>query len=206
MKKIFVLACSAAAAIVTASCAHTTSPALPPTAAMPQSAGTVDSLNARSSGTTGWAPTLTRAVPMAGTVKSDATLPQSVPMRIVVGLAMRNRAAAQAMVRNQYTPGSTAFHAFMSPEQFTAEFNPTSSQANDVASYLRGQGFKDVAIEPNHLIVSATGNAKHVEAAFHTSIRATQSSGQLLYANVTPALVPERFRGLVIAVLGLYNI
>jgi pseudomonalisin/xanthomonalisin len=60
-------------------------------------------------------------------------------------------------------------------------------------------------VEPNHLIVSATGTAKQAESAFHTTIRTTRSSGQLVYANVAPALVPEKFRGLVIAVLGLNN-
>src|SRR5262249_4074848 len=61
-------------------------------------------------------------------------------------------------------------------------------------------------IEPNNLIVSATGTASHVESAFHTTIRATHAKGGVVYANTTPAYVPEKFRGLVLAVLGLNNV
>jgi pseudomonalisin/xanthomonalisin len=126
-------------------------------------------------------------------------------MRIVVGLRMRDPAGAQALVRSQFTPGAASFHSWLTPDQFTARFNPTSQQANAVASYLRQQGLTDVAIEPNNLIVSATGTPSRIGQAFHTSIRATSFDGQLVYGNATPAFVPAQFKGLVVAVLGLNN-
>lgn len=119
---------------------------------------------------------------------------------------MRNRAGARELVQRQYAPGAGSAQTWMTPSQFTAEFNPTHSQANDVASYLRQNGLRNVTVEPNRLIVSAMGTAAHVEAAFHTSIRTMGSNGRLLYANVTPAFVPAKFGKLVIAVLGLNNV
>ena len=52
----------------------------------------------------------------------------------------------------------------MTPEEFTEAFNPSLSQANSVADYLKQQGFRRVSIEPNHLIVSGTASVSRVDA------------------------------------------
>ncbi len=155
----------------------------------------------------GWASTATQAVnlgyitraPMAGQL-SDA-----VPMRIVVGLAMRDRLGAQRLLTRQLTPGNAHFHAWLTPAQFTALFNPTRAQANAVVQYLQSKGFTNISVEPNNLMVSATGSPSRVAAAFNTAIRAAYSDGRLIYGNVTPAQVPAQLSGLVTAVLGLNN-
>jgi subtilase family serine protease len=126
-------------------------------------------------------------------------------MRIVVGLSMRDADGARKLVASQYTPGHPQFHKWLTPAQFTAMFNPSRRQAESVADYLKRQGFRNVKIEPNNLIVSARGSATQVEAAFHTTIHATSSNGRLIYGNTTAALVPSKFRGVVAAVLGLTN-
>lgn len=126
-------------------------------------------------------------------------------MRIVVGLSMRNRAGADNLLLAQHTPGTTVFHKWLTPAQFTAMFNPTYGQAAGVAAYLKQHGFTNVTIEPNNLMVTGIASASRVEAAFHTTIRATQAGGRLIYGNVTPAMVPAQFHGLVAAVLGLTN-
>jgi pseudomonalisin len=199
MKKLLSLACLAAAALA-ASCAHNATSSVlpnvaPPAAGVASRAADAVTIDAPR----GWAATRTQAVKVgfASDTSAAARLPESQPMRIVVGLSMRDPKGAQDAVRQ---------HQLMTPEQFTASFNPTRSQAEEVASYLREQGFTQVTIEPNNLIVSGAATAKHVESAFHTTIRATHGNGGLVYANVTPALVPEKFRGLVIAVLGLNNV
>jgi len=186
-------------------------PALPAAPVAPQEqtrSATARDLASRPDVERGWAATLTQGVALAGARDgtSAAALSDSVPMRVVVGLGMRDRTGAAELVRGQYTPGVASFHRWMTPAQFTAEFNPTQSQADEVAAYLREQGFTNVNVEPNRLIVSATGNAATAQKAFHTTIRATRSSGGAAFANVTPALVPERFKGLVIAVLGLNDL
>lgn len=132
-------------------------------------------------------------------------IPKTTVLHLVVGLYMRDPAGAKQLVARQYTPGHVAFHKWLTPEQFTSMFNPSYKQADDVASYLNKHGFTNVRIEPNHLIVSATGSVSRVEDAFHTSIRGTVANGKLVYGNVKPALVPAKLRGLVAAVLGLTN-
>ncbi|HKE36471.1 MAG TPA: S53 family peptidase [Candidatus Baltobacteraceae bacterium] len=199
MQKSLTLACLAAA-ILTASCArNTASPVLPPAPAPETGAAATRSVADNAGAPRGWSATATQAIHFGlATFKLSAAsrMPESQPMRVVVGLRQRNRVRAADAIRQ---------HAIMSPAEFAAEFNPTRSQAEDVASYLREQGFKHVAIEPNNLIVTATGSASRVESAFHTTIRATHRSGGLVYGNVTPALVPEKLGKTVLAVLGLSN-
>ncbi|MBV9271100.1 MAG: S8/S53 family peptidase [Candidatus Eremiobacteraeota bacterium] len=202
--------CLAGVGVFSASCAHNATSAIPPVAGAPGSGGSIQSAVVAANVPAGWAATATQGIPISGSTAGKASnaapLSESVPMHIIVGLSMRDPAGAQAFVRNLYTPGSSTFHAWMTPSQFTSMFNPTSAQANAVASYLRQQGLTDVSIEPNNLMVTATGTASRVGAAFHTSIGTTTSNGKLAYANVTPALVPSQFRGQIVAVLGLNNV
>jgi pseudomonalisin/xanthomonalisin len=182
-----------------ASCARNTASSVLPSAPAPESGAVATRDVADNAAPRGWAATATHALSLnLAALKSSAAsrLPESQTMRIVVGLRQRNRARAADAIRR---------HAIMTPEQFTAEFNPTRSQAEEVASYLRQQGLTHVAIEPNNLIVTATGTVSHVESAFHTTIRSTRGGTGIVYANVTPALVPAKFRSTVLAVLGLHN-
>src|SRR5579872_4678406 len=156
-----------------------------------------------------WAPTATQAVPIGqAAVMSHsfvAPLSDSMPMHVVVGLAMRDPAGAARLVRRQLTYGDPMFHNFLTPAQYTATFNPTRAQAIAVASYLQSAGFTNITIEPNNLLVTGTAPASRVAAAFHTAIQATIWRGRMIYGNVTPAQVPAQFHGLVLAVLGLTN-
>jgi pseudomonalisin len=161
------------------------------------------------SAASGWASTATQAVSISGSsamAKSlmVGSLSDSVPLRIVVGLNS-NRAAADSLLRHQSMPGDPLFHRFVTPAQFTAMFNPTRAQAMAVALYLQREGFTNIGIEPNNLLVTAVASPSRAEAAFHTTIRAAVLNGKVIYGNVTPALVPTQMRGLVVAVLGLTN-
>jgi pseudomonalisin len=157
-----------------------------------------------------WAATATQGSPLSALRAAAGAmlgrLPDSVPMHIVVGLAMRDRAGAASLMRRQYTAGDPMFKQFLTPAAFTARYNPTRAQAIAVATYLQRQGFTNIEIEPNNLLVSGTAAASRVGAAFHTQILMTYAAGRVYYGNVTPAQVPSPLRGLVVAVLGLSNL
>jgi pseudomonalisin len=151
-----------------------------------------------------WVPTATRATQLGGAMPMAALAPNTI-LRINVALAMRDRTDAEILVRRETTPGDPLYGTQVTPAQYTAMFNPTSAQANAVAGYLAKSGFTNITIEPNHLLVSATGSAAVASAAFHTSFGVYNVKGRLAYANTTPAYVPVQFAGTVLAVLGLNN-
>jgi pseudomonalisin len=156
-----------------------------------------------------WAATATQSSPLSAMRLAPnamvGRLPDSASLRVVVGLSMRDRAGAASLMRRQYMAGDPMFKQFLTPAAFTARYNPTRQQAAAVASYLQREGFTNVQIEPNNLLVTGTALPSRIETAFHTRLIMTYAAGRIWYGNVTPALVPSQFRGLVLAVLGLSN-
>jgi pseudomonalisin len=205
MNKSLLYASLAVGILTTACSGNTTAPLLPGTS-MSVPNGTYGGAPLEKM-PQGWTATATQALPVKGFAEkaTSRNVSASMPLHIVVGLYMHDSAGAQKFVASQFTPGNVQFRKWLTPSQFTAMFNPTRSEAAAVADYLRSQGFTKVSIEPNNLIVSATGRLARVEAAFHTSIRGVVANGEVVYGNATPALVPAKFRKLVAAILGLNN-
>lgn len=201
MRKILLLLCLAGIDVGIASCGKSGQTTMPPVGAS-SLANRASQDVAAASLPVGWALTGTHAVSLA---TGAVPLPDSVPLRIVVGLALRDPSGAQTYVHRQNTPGDSAFHVWLTPDQFTQMFGPTSAQASAVALYLQQHGFTNVTIEPNNVMISATGTASKAASAFHTSIQSVSVNGHTVYGNTTAALVPAQFKGVVIAVLGLTN-
>jgi subtilase family serine protease len=133
-------------------------------------------------------------------------VPASMPMKIVVGLGLRDRAGADAALRHISTPGDAMYHHFYTPASFTAAFGPTSAQVGAVVSYLNSAGFHGVSAAPNGLVVRAEGSAAVVENAFATSIHAFTVAGRPVFANVSDAKVPAALGSTVVSVLGLNSL
>jgi pseudomonalisin len=141
----------------------------------------------------GWAATATQAIPVANASDLGAApASQSVTVRLGLNLHNSNQ-LAQAVAGGQE----------VSDAAFMATYAPTSSDVSAVRQYLSSKGLGNISVEPNNLIVSATGTVTQVDAAFDTSIHAFSGSGTQFFANVTPAYVPASLSGIVVAVLGL---
>jgi pseudomonalisin len=143
----------------------------------------------------GWAATATQGV----TVLNAAALgPLDANKTITV------RVALQA-----HNPADLA-KAVSSGQRFTdaqlmSQFAPTSDEVTQVTAYLQSKGLTNIAVAPNHLLVSADGTVAQVQTAFNTSLTSFSLSGKNVFANTTPALVPQSLGGIVLAVLGLNN-
>lgn len=76
-----------------------------------------------------------------------------------IALRERNTRALDSFLTQLDSPGSPAYGHPLTAAQFTARFAPTAAAANAVASYLRSEGFSDVAVTSNRLFVTASGSA-----------------------------------------------
>jgi pseudomonalisin len=141
----------------------------------------------------GWAATGTGAFAVANASDLGALNP-STSIEVVLGLQMRNVDSVKAAI----AAGQT-----MSHDAFVAQYAPTSAQVSAAVSYLQGQGFTNVAPEPNNMLVIATGTAAVVQKAFNTTLHSFGLGGATYYANTQPAFVPAALGGNVVAVLGL---
>lgn len=149
------------------------------------------------------APTATRAFPILSGTTDLGAVPATMPVHIAVGLAPRNASLIATLIKRQDTAGDTMFESYLSPAQVTATFGPTGTAVQSVASFLTQSGFKNLAVTPDNMVVSADGTAAMADAAFATKLDVLATSAGTIYANVTPALVPTSLSGIVTSVLGL---
>ena len=140
-----------------------------------------------------WAPTATQGINLP---YAAFTGPATQNMHISVGLQLHNVSQLNSLVASGQE---------IDPATFQAQYAPTSADVALVTNYLASQGFTNVTVEPNNLLVQADAPAAVVNTAFNTSIGAFVQNGQAVYANTTPAMVPSSLGNVVVAVLGLNN-
>lgn len=188
-------ALAVAAGLLTASCAgHGGSSAVPPLAQSKNGAPVKTASTATAPA--GWATTKTLAIPIANaTDLGAASSGNSVTVRL--GLQMHNASQLQQAV------GSGAI---IDDATFLSTYAPTSSEVSAVTTYLQSKGLSNISVEPDHLLISATGTMAQMQTAFDTSIHSFSGGGLKFFANVQPAFVPSSLGGIVISVLGLNNL
>jgi subtilase family serine protease len=127
-------------------------------------------------------------------------------LHISLALTPRDSAAIANAVKATYTAGTSSYHRFITPAQWNARFAPTAATVDKVTGYLRHEGFADISVTGNRLLVSATASIARVEQAFHTSLAGALVHGVQRIINVSPAMVPSTLGGAVQAVLGLNDV
>jgi len=142
---------------------------------------------------TRWVATATRAYPLRAATPLGAA-PASTPLRLVVGLRLRNRAALVSAIRSGRT---------MSTSHFVATYAPTAAQVRAVESYLARHGFRNVAAASNRLLITATATVAQASSAFDTRIARFRQNGRVVLANTRAVRVPASLGSTVAAVLGL---
>lgn len=190
MKKLSAVAL--AAGILTASCSgHGGQQVLPSAPGSIGSGGTHQNISIAAPA--GWSATATQGVTVANATNLGALAPSQ---KLTV------RVALQAHNLTQLAQ-TIASGTRLSDAQLMAQYAPTSSEVSQVTSYLQSQGFSNVTVSANHLLVSADGTAANAQKAFNTSLASFSNGGKTVFANTTPALVPSSLGGIAIAVLGL---
>ena len=148
---------------------------------------------ASSAGATTWTSTATQAETLVNATDLGPAA-ATTPMRVAVALKLQNQSALQRGIQN---------HVVLTPAQFTSSYAPSASQAQAVASYLTSNGFTNVRVASNRLLVTAQGTAAQATAAFATPIERFSQNGHEVFANTKAARVPASIGNTVLAVLGL---
>ncbi len=119
------------------------------------------------------------------------------PLHVAMSLKLRNQAQLKTFIANPHHPN-------LSPAQFDAEYGPTQADAEKVAAFMRQQGFSNVRIAQDRILVSGDAPASTVQSAFHTQmIHVHTRDGRDAYANSTDVRIPASLEGIVNEVLGL---
>ena len=154
-----------------------------------------------------WVSTATHA----HTFAADATIrnfaPATMPLHVEVALKVQNRPVLDAFIAATRDPSNRMYQQKLIPSDVAAEFAPSSAKIQAVVDHLRNAGFSNIQLAPNHLMISADGNAGAALKAFNTRIEQVSVNGRgNAYANLDAAQVPAALGDTVLSVLGLQNV
>ena len=112
-------------------------------------------------------------------------LPGSTPMAIAVaGGAPRDPAALARYATDVSTPGTEAFHHYLTVTEFRQRFAPAPSQIAAVQASLRAQGLNPGGVSSNGLLIQVSSTAGQLSRAFSGSFeRVRLRSGRIAVAN-----------------------
>jgi len=149
-----------------------------------------------------WVATATRAQD-TGRAVHVAAMRDGDQVHVAVSLKLRNKTELDAL-----TERLARDHAAqpLTSAQFLERFAPTEAQARKVADYLTKQGFTNVEVAPNRLIITADAGAGVIRRAFKAEMHEYDVDGRRAYANVTDAQVPAHLGDTVLAVVGLQTV
>ena len=121
-----------------------------------------------------------------------------------IALKLPNPAAVTSFIAATTNPHSSQYHHYLARGQFGKVFGPSSATIADVKSELAREGLKVTNVSSNGILVSFTGTAAEVEAAFHTAlVRVRMTDGSIGQATTTAVRLPASIAGSVQAVVGL---
>lgn len=148
-----------------------------------------------------WVTTATRAHDPQGAMHL-APMRAGELVHVVVSLKLRNKPQLDSLTTALQAGDGTP----LTSAQFLDRHAPTAAQARAVGDYLRSQGFMNITIAGNRLLVEADGNAGAVKSAFHADLHSYDVGGRSAYANVTDAQVPASLGDIVLGVGGLQTV
>jgi len=154
-----------------------------------------------------WAPTATKATAVASTARTAVThisaMQAGALTHVVVALKLRNKPEL-----DQFTANLMSGHSnrTLSSADFMRLYAPTKEQVQAVVAHLTKNGFTNITVSANNLLVSANGSAGSVKSAFNTELHTYSVNGRNAYANISDAAVPQSLGGIVLAVHGLQTV
>lgn len=127
-------------------------------------------------------------------------------LQLSIALNLRNQSQLQELLREQNDPTSALYHRYLTPQEFTSLFGPTTDNINQVVSYLKSQGLSVGSVSSNHTLINAAGSMATIEKAFGVSISDYAYNGRTVYAPSNEPSVPANMSGLILNISGLDNV
>jgi subtilase family serine protease len=99
-----------------------------------------------------------------------ARLPAGRQLQVAIGLPLRNLPLLTNALHDLYNTGSTNFHHFLTPEQFTEQYGPSVSDYQAVIAFATNNGLQVVKTPGNRALLEVSGTVANFERAFHVTL------------------------------------
>jgi subtilase family serine protease len=111
----------------------------------------------------------------------------------------------QQLMEGQQAKNSPNFHAWLTPDQFGAQFGPADADVQAVTSWLTSHGFQNLKVSKGKIAIAFSGNVGQVRNAFGTEIHKFNVNGQEHFANVSDPQIPAALAPVVKGIRSLHN-
>jgi Pro-kumamolisin, activation domain/Bacterial Ig-like domain (group 3) len=126
-------------------------------------------------------------------------------MLLLLKRAPEQEAALRQLLEDQLTLNSPKHHAWLTPEQFGAQFGPTDADLQATTGWLSAKGFHSIQVGPGRTAIQFSGTAAQVRDAFHTAIHSYVVNGAQHFANASDPQIPAALASVVAGVVSLHN-
>lgn len=141
--------------------------------------------------------------PRARTAFDAGRVQPSVPlagMTIYFKPSTAQQTALDDLVKEQQTPGSPAYHKWITPAEYGNRFGLSTSDLEQVKGWLERQGFSIDRVAKSRNAITFSGTAGQAESAFRTEIHQYTIHGATHIANASAISIPSAFAGVVLSV------
>jgi len=104
------------------------------------------------------------------------------------------------------TPGSCAYHKWLTPQNFAEDFAVSSEDAQQVAAWLTSQGFTVAPLPAGRGWIEFSGTATQVEQSFHSTLNAYTAEDGTHYALTGSISVPKSLAPVIHGLVSLDGI
>ena len=115
-----------------------------------------------------------RAAVTNGEAQSVGQLASSQIMNLNIVLPLSDPNGLESFLSDVYDPGSSSFHKFLTPTEFTAKFGPSQAQYDAVVQFAVSNGFTVTGGSRDAMDVQVKGPVSAVESAFHVRMMTYQ--------------------------------
>jgi len=155
-------------------------------------------------------PTAAPSHPVASQPKGTGTLPKGNPLPqnevkpLTFNLVYNDTALAQD-VAQMYTPGSSTYHHFLTPQQIVQRYALSDAQLQIVTNWLQQNGYSIDAADALHSSVKVHATVATIERTLHITLTAYTINGQTFFLQQGNAMLPAPVGQYVTSVVGLDN-
>jgi hypothetical protein len=126
-------------------------------------------------------------------------------MLLLLQRAPEQEAALRQLLDDQLTLNSPRHHAWLTPQQFGAQFGPADADLQTATNWLTAKGFHSIQVGPGRTAIHFSGTAGQVRDAFHTEIHRYVVNGVEHFANSSDPQIPVALAPVVAGVVSLHN-
>jgi hypothetical protein len=146
--------------------------------------------------------------PLATAANDRGAAPDSLPLERMVLLLNRSAQQRQALLKladDQQNSKSHAYHKWLTPAQFGAQFGIGDADLATLSTWLESYGFKIETISPARNFITFSGTHAQLKSAFHTEIHQYRVNGSSYWANAGDPQIPAVLSPVIQGIASLNN-